>query len=143
MMKPFAAAAALASIALAPSVAHADPCTARLPRHAGETFSGTVRYVGDGDSLCVGPTSDPTSWIEVRLADFDAPELHSSDGPRSKRLLEQVALGRRATCTARRVRSGRVTSYDRVIAVCRISGRSVGDLLRAVRRQMKWDISTI
>ena len=49
-----------------PAVAWADPCEGPLPRRAGETFSGQVRYIGDGDSLCVGNSSDPTTWIEVR-----------------------------------------------------------------------------
>jgi endonuclease YncB( thermonuclease family) len=135
-MKLLVAIAALAVFMLAPGIAHADPCTAQLPRRAGETFSGTVRYVGDGDSLCVGASDDPTTWIEVRLGDFDAPELHSQDGPRSKRFLEQVALGRQATCSAMRGRSGRVIVCDRVIAVCRIGGRSVGDQLRAAGAPM-------
>lgn len=130
-MKVFAAIAAFAFFVIAPGIARADPCTADLPRRVGEMFGGTVRYVGDGDSLCVGNSDDPRTWIEVRLADFDAPELHSPEGPRSKRLLEQMALGRSATCTARRGRSGRVIVYDRVIAVCSVNGRSIGDLLRA------------
>ncbi len=130
-MKSLLALAAIAFCALVPSVAHADPCTAALPRQAGAEFTGVVRYVGDGDSLCVGATSDPREWIEVRLGDFDAPELHSADGPRSKRFLEQVAMGRQARCRAQRGRSGRVIVYDRVIAVCRIGGQSVGDLLMA------------
>jgi endonuclease YncB( thermonuclease family) len=122
---------ALAVCALAPSVAFADPCTAALPRRAGAEFSGAVRYVGDGDSLCVGEGDDPSTWIEVRLGDFDAPELHSRDGARSKRFLESVAMGRQVQCRAVRGRTGRVVVYDRVIAVCRIGGRPIGDLLRA------------
>lgn len=129
-MKVIAAIGSLALFALAPSIAHADPCTADLPRRAGETFDGAVRYVGDGDSLCVGNSDDPRTWIEVRLADFNAPELRSPDGARAKSILESVALGRQARCVARRGRSGRVVSYDRVIAVCRIDGQGVGDLLR-------------
>lgn len=60
--------------------ARADPCEGRLPSQPGQQFSGTVRYVGDGDGLCVGNSNDPNTWIEVRLADFDAPELHAPDG---------------------------------------------------------------
>lgn len=110
--------------------AQADPCEGRLPAAAGQKFAGLIRYVGDGDSLCVGQSPDPQTWIEVRLADFDAPELHAPEGRRAKMLLEQIAFGRRAQCEARRGRSGRVISHDRVIAVCRVDGRSVGDLLR-------------
>lgn len=114
-----------------PSLAHADPCEGRLPHRAGEAFSGAVRYVGDGDSICVGQTNDPNTWIEVRLADFNAPELNSEQGPAAKALLERVASGQHVECVATPGRNGRVRSYDRVIAVCRIGGRRIGDLLRA------------
>jgi endonuclease YncB( thermonuclease family) len=93
-------------------------------------FSGTVRYVGDGDGLCVGRTVDPNEWIEVRLADFDAPELHQSGGAAAKAALESIALHREITCAAERGRNGRVISFDRVIARCRIGTESIGDLLR-------------
>jgi endonuclease YncB( thermonuclease family) len=115
-----------------PLAAAADPCTAPLPKAAGATFSGTVRYVGDGDSLCVGPSRDPATWIEVRLGDFDAPELHSAEGPRAKALLEDVALGRKANCTAVRGRTGRVVVHDRVIALCTVDGVAIGDRMRAL-----------
>src|SRR3546814_8845938 len=69
---------------LTPSPARADPCEGSLPSRPGQQFSGTVRYVGDGDGFCVGSSTDPNTWIEVRLADFDVPELHSPDGLRSK-----------------------------------------------------------
>lgn len=117
---------------LTASPARADPCEGRLPSRPGQQFGGTVRYVGDGDGFCVGNSADPNTWIEVRLADFDAPELHSSDGRRSKAFLEQVAFGQTVNCEARRGRSGRVIVYDRVIAVCRVGGRSIGDLLRSL-----------
>lgn len=131
MMKHVPAALVLAFCALAPKPALADPCTAALPHRAGEIFNGVVRYVGDGDSLCVGASLDPRTWVEVRLGDFDAPELHSPDGQRSKRFLVETALGRQAECRVVRGRHGRVITWDRVIAVCRIGGRSIGDLLRA------------
>lgn len=110
--------------------AQADPCEAPVPSQAGAQFSGLVRYVGDGDGLCVGRTSDPNEWIEVRLADFDAPELHAPGGSAAKAALESLALRREITCTAERGRSGRVRSFDRVIARCWIGGTSLGDLLR-------------
>lgn len=115
---------------LAPSQALADPCEGDLPSRAGASFSGTVRYVGDGDSLCVGQSDDASTWIEVRLADFNAPELHSPEGPSAKAALERIALGRPARCVAQRGRNGRVISYDRVIATCSIAGHGLGALLR-------------
>jgi len=114
----------LASLLLAlPVSALADPCVAPLPRPA-TTFSGIVRYVGDGDSLCVSMTSDPRTWIEVRLGDFSAPELRESAGPRAKAMLKALTYGQYLVC-----RAGR-QSYDRVVARCRLNGAGVGDLLR-------------
>lgn len=71
---------------------HADPCEAPLPSQVGVNFSGVVRYVGDGDGLCVGKTADPKEWIEVRLADFNAAELHQPGGTTAKTTLERIAL---------------------------------------------------
>lgn len=119
-----------AAVLFAPSVAHADPCEGRLPSRTGETFSGVVRYVGDGDSLCLGPTNDPAVWIEVRLSDFDAPELRSPTGRADRDRLSGLVRGRVLACVAVRGRNGRVIVYDRVIASCRLNGRRVGDLLR-------------
>jgi endonuclease YncB( thermonuclease family) len=108
---------------LIPTTALADPCTAPLPP-PGTSFSGTVRYVGDGDSICVGNSGNPATWIEVRVADFYAPELHSTGGPQAKAAMERVALGRNVQCTAGR------RSYDRVVAQCTLNGSSIGDLMR-------------
>lgn len=115
----------------APALALADPCEGALPRRAGQAFGGEVRYIGDGDSLCVGASSDPSTWIEVRLGDFDAPELHADGGAAARAALRRIAMGHNAQCVATRGRNGRVVSYDRVIAICRIGGRRIGDALRA------------
>lgn len=106
-----------------PAAAFADSCVAPLPK-PGATFSGPVRYVGDGDSLCVGTSADPASWIEVRLEDFYAPELHDAGGAQAKAALETITRGRNLAC-----RAGR-WSYDRVVALCTLNGISVGELLR-------------
>ena len=121
-------AGALAFCSVTP--AYADPCEGTLPTQAGVRFSGMVRYVGDGDSLCVGKTTDANEWIEVRLADFDAPELHQAGGTAAKTALERIALHREITCTTEHGRNRRVVSFDRVIARCRIGPDSIGDLLR-------------
>lgn len=121
---------ALAGLALA-SPALADPCklipdkgptpAALVP---GQTFSGPVVYVGDGDSLCVALGPSAAEWAEVRLADFYAPELQERGGAEAKSQLEQVVSGRRLQCVARH------RSYDRVVARCTIAGRAVGDRMR-------------
>ena len=123
--------AVLAALTTA-TAAKADPCKA-IPDHGpmpsylhrGAHFSGPVVYVGDGDSLCVAVGQGPANWVEIRLEDFYAPELHSPTGPAAKAALEKVAMGRNAECIVNR------QSYDRVVATCRIGGRSIGDLLKA------------
>lgn len=101
--------------------AHADPCEAPLPKR-GEVFSGKVAYVGDGDSLCV---TSPAGLIEVRLADYYAPELHDAGGLEAKRALSRIAMGKRVTCQAEN------RSYDRIVAACDLNGSSLGDLMRS------------
>jgi micrococcal nuclease len=102
----------------------ADPCEAPLPSN-GTAFSGVVRYVGDGDSLCVGPTGRPDRWIEVRLGDFYAPELNARGGKDAKRRLEQIAMDQPLSC-----RAGK-RSYDRVVGYCTVKGQPLGRLLRS------------
>lgn len=113
------------------SPALADPCKAipdKGPMPAflakGEIFSGPVVYVGDGDSLCVEVNPGPTGWVEVRLEDFYAPELHELGGADAKSRLERLVMGRRILCEADH------RSHDRVVAGCRLGGRRLGDLLR-------------
>jgi endonuclease YncB( thermonuclease family) len=109
--------------------AAADPCAATLPSKAGTVFTGTVRYIVDGDGLCVGTSNDPNTWIEVRLVDFDAPELSTAEGKRGGEILEQLAMGKSASCVTQPGRSGRTTTYDRVLAACEINGVSLSRLL--------------
>lgn len=117
----------------------ADPCKAipdlgPAPAWAkpGAVITGPVRYVGDGDSICVSPSADPSTWVEIRLAEFYAPELNEPGGREAKAAMERITRGRTVTCTAVSGNGGRVISYDRLIAVCRIRGVSLGDLMRRV-----------
>ena len=100
----------------------ADPCKGSLPA-PGTKFSGEVRYVDDGDSLCIGTSDNPNSWIEVRLDDFNAPRLKSSDGQNAKSALEDVALGRSAQCIAGK------QFGDQVVAHCILISSSIGHLM--------------
>lgn len=133
--KPCRAAAAIGLILAfwsAAGHAWADPCEARVKGYApGATVTGTVRYVGDGDSLCIGPGTDPATWIEIRLADLYAPELYAAGGRQAKATLQRLAMGQRVVCTATRGKNGRTYSYDRLLAVCVLRGRSLGDRMRA------------
>jgi micrococcal nuclease len=124
------------AFALAAGSAWADPCKAipdRGPPPAwikpGEEFSGLVRYVGDGDSICIGSTADPAAWVEIRLEDFFAPELSEPGGSAAKAEMELLTRGQTVSC--RVTTAGRAISYDRVVATCRVRGRSLGDSMRA------------
>jgi len=93
--------------------------------YPGAAFAGPVTYVGDGDSLCVAVGPGPESWVEVRVEDFYAPELHAPGGEEAKAALARIAMGRTVTCVAGH------RSYDRVVATCALRGRTLGDLMRA------------
>jgi endonuclease YncB( thermonuclease family) len=121
----------VAVLPFVPFSALADPCHAIPDRgpmpsylHRGTTFGGPVAYVGDGDSLCVAVGPSPRDWVEVRVADFYAPELHAVGGAQAKAALEGIAMGKTATCVAGK------RSYDRVVARCMIGGVSIGDRMR-------------
>lgn len=118
--------AGCAAMALAAAPAQAahrqDRCEAPLPR-PGATFAGPVDYVMDGDSICVRTAS---GLVEVRIADFNAPELKEAGrGARARAAMKAIALGRRVECRADH------RSYDRMVSVCRLDGVSLGDLMRA------------
>lgn len=129
----------LGSCALSPGLAVADPCKAipddpKAPMPAyiqlGAPFSGPVAYVGDGDSLCVQVRPGALGLVEVRVADFLAPEIHEPGGAEAKAALTSIAMGMAAVCVPERGFDGKIRSRDRVIARCRISGVSIGDLMR-------------
>jgi micrococcal nuclease len=118
--------------------AAADPCKAipdKGPAPAwikpGARFSGVVRYIVDGDGLCVGKTADPATWVEVRLADFDAPELQTAEGRAAKAAMSRIAAGRAVQCVVTPGRNGRAVNYDRVFATCTLGGRSIRELMKA------------
>lgn len=91
----------------------------------GRRFAGPVAYVGDGDSLCVAMGQGPGAWVEVRLADFYAPELSAPGGRQAKAALARIAMGQRVQCIAQH------RSYDRVVAVCTVQGVSLGERMRS------------
>jgi len=130
-MRPLPFLLVLAGLAVA-GPALADPCKA-IPDHGpapawlsrGASLSGPVVYIADGDSLCVAVGPAASAWVEVRLADFYAPELHAAGGAQAKAALERLTAGRTAVCVADH------QTYDRIAAVCRINGRSLGDMMRA------------
>jgi micrococcal nuclease len=123
--------AGLAVVMMA-TAAHADPCTAPVTGYApGAKVSGLVVYVGDGDGLCVALGPSPNQWVEIRLADFYAPELSAPGGKVAKAHLDSLVFGVPVVCTAVSGGGGRTYSYDRLLARCTVDGKDLGDLMRA------------
>jgi hypothetical protein len=107
-------------IALAAGPALADPCQAPLPSK-GQAFAGVVDRIIAGDSFCVG---EDGGGVKVRLADFDSVDRYDPGGMQAKKELHKLVYGQYVTCKA----DGK--SFDRVVAVCTLGGRSLADQLR-------------
>lgn len=137
--------AMIAVVLLGASPAFADPCKAIPDRgpmpgwvkplmRPGATFSGRVVHIIDGDGLCLATVAFPTrpeTWLEIRIADFAAPEIREPGGKEAKAVMSRLALGKLAVCTVQRDRKGRSTrSFDRVIASCSVNGAGLADQLR-------------
>jgi endonuclease YncB( thermonuclease family) len=122
----------LLAVAALATPAIADPCKAIPDKgpapgwlRPGATVSGTVVYVGDGDSLCVAARgrSDPLG------GDSPGRFLRS----RTSRAGRRGGKGDAATPDPRRTAHlprGPQT-YDRVAATCRLGGRNLADQMRA------------
>jgi micrococcal nuclease len=122
----------IVAVALAvASSAMADPCTAPVNIYkVGAKVAGPVVYVGDGDGLCVGLGPSGDRWVEIRLANFYAPELSDPGGKVAKAELDRLIFGQQVVCTVGGDR-GKTMSYDRLLARCAVDGKDVGDLMRA------------
>lgn len=114
----------------------ADPCKAIPDRgpwpadlRLGVPFTGPVTYVGDGDGLCVATTPgrerDPATWVEVRIADFLAPELSEPGGRIARDVLAQVTAGKRVVCVHHH------SNNRRSVAYCTVGGKRIGDVMRS------------
>ena len=78
---------------------------------------GAVARVVDGDTLYVGSTN-------IRLEGIAAPEMDEPLGPEARDFLTAFALGKRARCDLTGERS-----FNRQVAVCRIDGRDLGEVM--------------
>lgn len=114
------------AVLLAPA-ALADPCNAPLPTTPGTQFGGVVSHLIDADSICVGTG---LGGVEVRLGDFDAPELSTPEGKAAKAIATELFLGKHIDCIACLGARGRCRSYDRVIATCSMDGKRLGEMMR-------------
>jgi endonuclease YncB( thermonuclease family) len=102
---------------------------AASPALAGETFSGRVAKVADGDTFTL---DDKT---KVRLWGIDTPEkkqeCQAADGKpypcgiRAQQALEAFALGRKVTCEDKQ-KGG---SYGRRVAACAVDGKDLAGFM--------------
>lgn len=122
---------ATAALGLMATSALADPCDAPVKGYrAGQVISAPIIYAGDGDSLCLALGRDRSQWLEIREARWFAPELNEPGGRAAKRAMDRL-VGKRAVCTVERGQGGRTSSYDRVIAACRVEGRPISSIMQA------------
>ena len=94
----------------------------------GETFSGKVVRVSDGDTLTL---LVDRKQIKVRLTEIDAPETHQAFGQRSRQSLAEMCATQPAT-----VRSSGKDRYGRVLG--RVECKGVDANTEQVRRGMAW-----
>lgn len=119
-----------AGLALVAGAAQADPCEAPVSGYkAGTVITAPIIHSIDGDGLCLMLGREPSRWLEIREARWFAPELREAGGREAKRVMDRL-VGRRAVCTVERGQNGRTSSYDRVIAACRVDGRPIGAIMR-------------
>lgn len=125
----------VAVLAMGATEAVADPCeaiprTGSLPPHLrpGSTFEGPVNRVLDGDGLCVALGPSPGEWVEVRLADFYAPELHEPEGAAARSTLAKLVLRQRLRCVSQKTNAVRLLTPDEGSGLLRLEASLVGGL---------------
>jgi len=101
-----------------------------LAAHAasGETFSGKVVRVSDGDTLTL---LIDRKQVKVRLTEIDAPETKQAFGQRSRQSLGEICAGQAAT-----VRSSGRDKYGRTLG--RVECQGIDANAEQVRRGMAW-----
>lgn len=103
-----AAGAALAALALSAGA-------------AAETFTGTVTWVSDGDTLWVQPDEAGAAARKLRIDGIDAPEICQAGGEASRAALAVRALRRPVQVEVRRQ-----DDYGRGLARVRLGGADLG-----------------
>lgn len=93
---------------------------------AASSFTGTVTYVSDGDTLWVAPEAGGAPR-KLRIDGIDAPEICQAGGPASRAALSALALRRRVHVEWRRE-----DDYGRGLARIRVGGVDLGaEMVRA------------
>lgn len=95
---------------------------------AGETFTGKVVAIHDGDTISVLRGRET---LRLRLEGIDCPELRQSFGRRARQLTSELAFGRDAVVTTL-YRDG----FGRPVARVRVGGEDLS--LALVRAGLAW-----
>lgn len=94
----------------------------------GDSFSGRVVGISDGDTLTVLHDREP---VKIRLAEIDAPEKKQPFGTRSKQALSDLCFGKQAEVVPQKT-----DRYGRTIARVRCDDQDASEQL--VRSGMAW-----
>ena len=97
----------------------------------GETFTGRIVGVSDGDTLTVLQEGATRRTERIRLHGIDAPEKAQAYGSRSKQALSALAFGKAATVDVRDT-----DRYGRLVAVVTVAGRNLNR--EQVKAGMAW-----
>ena len=92
--------------------------------------SGTVKHVGDGDTIDVifAPENRDIRGIQqIRLVGIDAPELDTVEGKRVKNLVENMCLGKVVRLEVDD--EGQYDKYYRILAIVNINGLNLNAYL--------------
>jgi len=97
----FTALAAATALLAAPSpCAAAEPICGGEPPTVGTTVKGPILHILDGRTVCVARTSDPRTWVALKVVQADP----TSD--LARRRLASVAFAQDAICTVTSVHRG-------------------------------------
>lgn len=101
-----------------------------LSAGAAQTFTGTVSWVSDGDTLWVVPAAGGAPR-KLRIDGIDAPEICQAGGPASRAALSALALRRKVQVELRRE-----DDYGRGLARIRLGAVDLGGEM--VRTGQAW-----
>ena len=102
--------------------------TASLPSFAGDSFTGKVRWVSDGDTLVVASRGRN---IVVQIAGIDAPELSQEFGEAARDFLAEILQKQRVTVEVLETKENRS-----VVARLTLAGDDVATTL--IERGYAW-----
>jgi endonuclease YncB( thermonuclease family) len=105
------------------------PAQAPAAAFGGQTLSGRVVAIADGDTITVLDSTD--TQHRIRLVGIDAPELDQSFGSQSKQNLSEMIFGKEVT-----VLYQKTDQYGRMVGKILLEGKDIN--LEQVKAGMAW-----